>query len=99
MKTTILHNQSILDVALQHTGDVQNSFEIAVSNGIPVSDVLTPGDPVEIPEDIVKNANILNEYKAKKIEPATGLLAEGNNELPPLKGIGYMQIGNNFKTS
>lgn len=99
MKKIILNNQSILDIAIQHTGTVENCFAIAVANGISVSDILTAGLPVEIPDDLPKNTDVLNYYNAKKIQPATGTTTEQNNEIPLLKGIGYMQIGNSFKTS
>lgn len=99
MKKTILYNQSILDVALQHTGTVESSFEIATRNGFSVSDQMAAGASIEIPEDVFKNTDVLNKYNAKKIEPATGSSDFGDQEIPTLKGIGYMQIGNNFKTS
>lgn len=99
MKEIILYNQSILDVALQHTGTVESCFEIATHNGFSVSDQLTAGISIEIPEDVFKNTDVLNKYNAKKIEPATGPSNAADNEVPTLKGIGYMQIGNNFKTS
>ncbi|MBB4807466.1 hypothetical protein HNP38_002772 [Chryseobacterium defluvii] len=99
MKVLSLNNQSILDVALQHTGSVENCFAIAVVNGHSVSDVLSVGLPVEIPEDVFKNTDVLNYYNAKKIEPATGWAKEQNEEIPMLKGIGYMQIGNSFKVT
>ncbi|GEN71572.1 hypothetical protein [Chryseobacterium lathyri] len=98
MKPIILNNQSILDIAIQHTGDVQNCFAIAIYNGFSVSDILSAGLPVEIPEDLLKNTDVLNAYRAKKIQPATGLAAQ-NNEIPLLKGIGYMRIGGDFKVS
>ncbi|WP_312296888.1 hypothetical protein [Chryseobacterium sp.] len=99
MKEIILHNQSILDVALQHTGTVESCFEIATRNGFSVSDQLEAGISIEIPENVLKNTDVLNMYSAKKIEPATSHSDIGDSEIPTLKGIGYMQIGNNFKTS
>ena len=96
MEKIILNNQSILDFALQHTGSVENSFAIAIANGFSVSDILSIGSSAEIPENVIQNPDVLNEYKAKKIEPATGQ-AISEEEIPTLKGIGYMQIGNSFK--
>lgn len=99
MKEIILTHQSILDVALQHTGSVENCFAIAVANDLSVSDILSAGSHTEIPEDVFKNTDVLNHYKAKKIQPATGSTTEENEQIPTLKGIGYMQIGNGFKVS
>lgn len=99
MKVIILTHQSILDIAIQHTGSVENCFAIAVANGFSVSDLLSAGLSSEIPEDVLKNTDVLNQYNAKNIQPATGWTAEQNNEIPTLKGIGYMQIANGFKVS
>lgn len=99
MKTIILTHQSILDIAIQHTGSVENCFAIALANGFSVSDVLSAGLPAEIPENVFKNTDVLNEYNAKNIQPATGWAAEQDSEIPTLKGIGYMQIANGFKVS
>jgi hypothetical protein len=99
MKEIILNNQSILDIALQHTGSVENCFAIAIANGFSVSDIVSAGNPAEIPEDVQKNTDVLNEYTAKKIQPATATTGDQNSEIPTFKGIGYMQIGNSFKIS
>ena len=99
MKAIILNNQSILDIAIQHTGSVENCFAIAVANGLSVSDVLSAGLPAEIPEDVFKNTDVLNYYNAKNIQPATGSTTKQDSEIPTLKGIGYMQIANGFKVS
>lgn len=99
MKAIILNNQSILDIAIQHTGSVENCFAIAVANGFSVSDILFAGLTAEVPEDVFKNTDVLNYYNAKNIQPATGSTAEQDSEIPTLKGIGYMQIANGFKVS
>ncbi|MDN4015132.1 hypothetical protein QX233_22035 [Chryseobacterium gambrini] len=99
MKTIVLTHQTILDIAIQYTGTVENCFAIAVANGLSVSDVLSAGLPLEIPEDVFKNTDVLNYYDAKNIQPATGWSAEQDSEIPTLKGIGYMQIANGFKVS
>lgn len=99
MKVIVLNNQSILDVSIQHTGTVENSFAIAIANGLSVSNQLTSGISIEIPDDLQKNNDVLNYYTAKQIQPASGLTIEQNSEIPTLKGIGYMQIGTTFKAS
>jgi hypothetical protein len=91
MKTIVLTHQTILDISIQYTGTVANGFS--------VSDVLSVGLPVEIPEDVFKNTDVLNYYHAKNIQPATGWATEQDSEIPTFKGIGYMQIANGFKVS
>jgi hypothetical protein len=99
MSETVLYNQSILDIAIQHTGMVQNCFDIAITNGFSVSDILSQGFSLDIPETLQKETAIYNYYEAKGIKPATAKTDEGNNEVPTLKGIGYMRIGGDFKVS
>ena len=95
---TVLHNQSLLDFAIQHTGSVDNAFAIAKENGLAVSDVLTPGTELIIPESIENDSAVLNYYVAKKVQPATALTAVVNEDIRQ-RGIGYMQIGRSFKVS
>ncbi|WP_312399474.1 hypothetical protein [Chryseobacterium sp.] len=97
MEATVLHNQSLLDFSIQHTGSVANAFVIAVANGFSVSDLITAGTSLQIPDTIQITSNILNYYKAKKIQPSTGLTVEQIEEIPTLKGIGYMVLSQTFK--
>jgi hypothetical protein len=94
----ILHNQSILDMAIQHTGTVENSFAIAISNGISISDALSAGLTLDVPDSIQKNTDVYEYFTVKEIKPATAKTEE-NTEIPTLKGIGYMRIGGDFKVS
>ncbi len=93
---TILHNQSLLDIAIQHTGRVENAFALAVANGISVTDDLTPGKDLVIPDTVQMDSDIVNYYSAKGIQPATawnGDTVDGEQEL---EGIGYWIINKNF---
>ncbi|MFC3158991.1 hypothetical protein SAMN05443633_107149 [Chryseobacterium arachidis] len=99
MEIKVLNRQSILDISIQYTGDVQNCFAIAIANGMSVSDFLSSGLTLTIPDELEKNIDVINYYASKKIKPATGATLEQENQLPTLKGIGYMQIGNTFKVS
>ena len=93
---TVLHNQSLLDVAIQHTGSVANCFAIAVANGLSVSDDLTPGIDLVIPEDAIIDKDVLRYQKSKGIQPATGIT---NLENEQLGGIDYMDVEGSFKVS
>ncbi|SHK69886.1 hypothetical protein [Epilithonimonas mollis] len=91
----VLHNQSILDFAIQHTGSVANAFEIAKANGLAISDNLVPGMELIIPGTSENDTDILNYYTSKVIQPATAitnLIGDGSPE-PQLEGIGYWIIG------
>ena len=91
---TVLHNQSLFDIAIQHTGSAENCFEIAAANGLAVSDILSAGS-ILIPGILKYNNDILNYYISKKIQPATALTNTDNNLVNQRKrGIGFMQITN-----
>ena len=94
----VLHNQSLLDIAIQHTGNVLNAFLIAQANGLAVSDELSTGQILIIPETVENNNDILNYYSSRAIQPATAL-TEIVTEIVRQRGIGYMQIGKTFKVS
>lgn len=94
MTITVLHNQSLLDIAIQHTGSVFNAFSIAVANDLAVSDSLLPGSKIFIPETIEITSDIANYYNTKGIQPAT---AYHENELTERPGIGWFKVGQTFK--
>lgn len=93
MEITVLHNQSLLDVAIQHTGSVENCFAIAAANGLAVSDLLSAGSVLVIPGTLKNDNDILNYYTSKKIMPATALTRTDKDFVNQRKrGIGFMQI-------
>ncbi len=97
---TVLNNQSLLDIAVQYTGTIENAFKIAVANGLSLTDDLEPGAQLIIPADVEMNSDVVNYFSAKGVQPATGLT---ENDLliaqTVQRGIGYMQIGKTFKVS
>jgi nucleoid-associated protein YgaU len=55
--------QSLWDIAVQYAGSAQAAFQIAQANGLGVSDLLTPGQVLQIPEVLDKRARrILADY-------------------------------------
>ncbi|ROH98276.1 hypothetical protein EGI16_21605 [Chryseobacterium sp. G0240] len=97
METIItLHNQSLLDIAIQYTGKVENSFIIAVHNDLSVTEILTPGMEIIIPDDIETDIDVVTFFSYRGYQPATAL--EGNLiEVKPLEGVGYWEIGETFE--
>lgn len=96
---TVLHNQSLLDISIQYTGTVENCFKIAVANGLCITDDLTPGQELIIPNDVKIDKEILNYYQSKEIQPATAYPLSVGQEIEEQGGIGHMQIGSTFKVS
>ena len=58
MTITVLHNQSLLDLALQHTGTIESIFELAVLNEKSITDDMLAGASLLIGE--ISNKDILN---------------------------------------
>ena len=97
MTTIILHNQSFLDLAIQHTGSVENAFVLALQNGKSLTDDLVAGEQLSL-ENTKNDKDILSYYQSKKLQPATGVSHTGGSSLQ-LQGIGYWVISNDFKIS
>lgn len=94
----VLHNQSLLDFAIQHTGNVTNAFEIAIANGISISDDISSGSTLIIPDSVVMDVDIRNYYQSKAIQPATAIttsVIDGEPETQ-LEGISYWAIYDDF---
>lgn len=97
MNIVVLHNQSFLDLAIQHTGSVENAFILALQNGKSLTDDLVAGEQLSL-ENPKNNKDILSYYQSKKLQPATGVSHMGSSSLQ-LQGIGYWVISNDFKIS
>lgn len=94
MTTIILHNQSFLDLAIQHTGSVENAFLLALQNGKSLTDNLVGGEQLSL-KNTKNNKDILSYYQSKKLQPATAI-TEMNNQP---QGIDYWAIQMDFIVS
>lgn len=99
MKIIVLHNQSLLDLAIQHTGTAENAFALALANNKSLTGDLEAGESIELTAyGIQQNKDILNYYTAKKLQPATGLSSQQlSNDKP--EGIDYWAIQMDFIVS
>ena len=48
MNIIVLHHQSFLDLAIQHTGSVENAFILALQNGKSLTDDLVAGEQLSL---------------------------------------------------
>jgi hypothetical protein len=92
-KIIILYNQSLLDVAIQHTGGIESLFDFAIENGLSVTDDLKVGHFLTSTK-IVNNNDVVQYYKDRNTQPASGFFSNGKVNLEI--GIGKMIIGTNF---
>ncbi len=97
MIATVLYKQSLLDVVLQLTGSVNSLVEVAHHNNISVTDDLVPGQKISFPEKVEIDEDILNYYKAKKVQPATAMSSEDKIIADKPEGIGYWAIEVDFE--
>ncbi|OPB87802.1 hypothetical protein [Elizabethkingia occulta] len=95
MAAIVLHNQSLLDIALQATGDAANAIQMAFVNGISITDALEPGTGITKTES-PDNTDIKNYYAAKSIQPAT---VNYNEKINYPEGIDFWEIEGNFVIS
>ncbi|ATA75219.1 hypothetical protein [Capnocytophaga sp. H2931] len=102
MKVIVLHNQSLLDTCLQHTGTIESLFDLALANDLSVTDDLTAGQVLSLPlseGEGTKDKDILGYYTAKNIQPATGFTQTDLQVLERLEGISIWAINLDFKVS
>ncbi len=94
---TVLYKQSLLDVILQLTGAMDSLVSVAHLNNISITDDLVPGQKISFPEDVALDEDILNYYRAKKVQPATALSSEDKLVAAKPEGIGYWAIEVDFE--
>lgn len=91
---TVRDGQTLFDIAIQQLGSVDRVFDLAQLNGLGINDNLVSGQVLLLPDVAFENATTVD-YFTKPWYPASGDVEADNI----LGGIGYMQIGTNFKVS
>ena len=96
MTITALHNQSLLDLALQHTGTIESVFELAKDNDLNITDDVQAGKTLVLSSEAFTNKDILAYYTAKNIQPATAFSKEDEQVFERLEGISIWVINLDF---
>ena len=99
MTITALHNQSLLDLALQHTGTIESIFELAEANNLNITDDVQAGAPLYLGEGLEVRNEILSYYTAKNLQPATAFSKEDEQVFERLEGISIWAINLDFIVS
>ena len=81
MTITTIHNQSLLDIAIQTTGKAENLLKIAMANNLVPTDPIAPGTILTIPDNVVVDEAIVKFYEANNVIPATEISVEQAQEL------------------
>lgn len=92
-KKRVYQGQSLLDKAIENTGNVENAFATALLNAISVTDDLVVGQ--ELHYSLVANKTIAD-YFGETNKPATGIVTSDLENFNPSLGIGTMTIGSTF---
>lgn len=96
MTITALHNQSLLDLALQYTGTIESVFEFAEANTLNITDDVVVGNNLVLPSEAFTNKDILGYYTAKNLQPATAFTKEDEKVAKRLEGISIWAINLDF---
>lgn len=92
---TVTSRQSVLDIALQHCGSLEAAFDIAQSNGISLTDDLTTGQSMSVPD--ATDAEMAQHYGVNNICPATAITQDEINAiLATGEGIEFWGIEYDF---
>ena len=71
MNVTVLSGQSVLDLAVQTSGDATSAISLAIANDMPITETLQPA--TVLTTVAVANRDIANYYTNKNLQPATAL--------------------------
>ncbi|MDB0600685.1 hypothetical protein PL373_05910 [Tenacibaculum maritimum] len=95
----VLNNQTLIDLSGQLTGSVVNAILIAQENNINITEELSPGQILQVPEEMIIDSTILHYYTINELEPATGLTAYHKDIIDGCQGIGCWTIDVDFIVS
>lgn len=97
MKTiTVLNNQSLLDIAIRHCGTIEAITDIAILNNLSITNELSPGEIIKIPDYDYGYQNVVNFFEDNKKEPATALSSADKLIIEGESGIDFWIIEDNF---
>jgi hypothetical protein len=71
-QTIISAGQSLIDVAIQELGSVEALFDLADANGLAITDVLTPGQLLHVPDSAAMVADIVGYFGGRGQRINTG---------------------------
>lgn len=73
MAVKVIHNQSLLDIAIQEYGTIEAAFDLALANDLEVTDMLAPGMTLELPVSEYEDREMARYFKSRNNHPATGI--------------------------
>lgn len=92
MQTTVLEDQSLLDMTIQMGGSLESVFDLALQNNMSITNQIETGLSISL--ESISDNRIVNYYNTNKLTPATAIV-----ETQTKGGIGYMAVGIDFIVS
>lgn len=77
---TVIENQTLLDIAVINNGSVMAAFDYAITNGISITDQLTPGQIIYAVEPKEYNTNEFVEIAEKYIDKRKRVISVIENQ-------------------
>lgn len=65
-KVRVITHQSLLDLANQETGTIETAFDWAVQNDISITQILEPGQVLEVPKSEFISQEVAGYFKRNK---------------------------------
>lgn len=97
MQIKILHNQTLLDIAIQQYGSATMAIDLAIENNLSLTDDLEVGTVLNVPENSDFGQRLIAEYfQNKSLKPATKIVGKILESIPVDFGIGEMIIEESF---
>ncbi|WP_035084254.1 hypothetical protein [Aquimarina latercula] len=96
MKINVIDKQNVFDITLQGYGTITEVFQVALQNGMGITDTIPAGTTIEIPENQqATDPEVLEYYNTYKVRPVTEV-SQIVQTIEPSKGIGSMIIKETF---
>lgn len=92
----VKQGQSFIDKVIQQTGSVENALEMAIANGVSITDDPSIG-ALFVPAGTIKK-NMVAFFAANE-EPASDITLQLKDEVIEVVGLGAMAIENSFIVS
>ncbi len=71
-QTIVTEGQSLVDVAIQELGSVEALFDLADANGLAITDELTPGRVLVVPDSAAAVPAVVSYFSARQQRINTG---------------------------
>lgn len=80
VRINVLKHQNLLDVSANHLGNIEGVYDIMLNNAKSITSKLNVNEELILLGSEEKNVSVINVYTKHQIKPATGNIAQQNEE-------------------